>query len=294
MTGSVGGTNVNRTVFILSLFDHSGLGLEISPSFNPLLPKTAGYTVETVDYATAAELKQKYNSDPRVDVSKIEAVDYVCDGADIAGAIGQAGRFDFVLASHVIEHIPDMLSFLKGCETVMKPSGRLVLVIPDKRFCFDALQTLSSTGDVLQAYLEKRSRHCPGNLFDFIAYRSVRTGRITWEPGDSTDLQFEFSLEQARDIFEAGQQSDVYHDIHTWRFTPSSFRLIMRDLAAIGMIGLREEAFHATVGCEFFAILSRDGQGCPESRLALAKTVIDEQKAILVASGGLEKDGASG
>src|SRR5215472_16236774 len=123
---------MTRNELLLSMFDSSGVGLEIAAGFNPLLPK-AGYRVETLDHAAADELRHKYQNDPNVDVAKIEEVDFVADGRPIAEVVGKPGYYDYIVASHVIEHAPDLLGFLKGCETLLKHHGTLVLAVPDKR-----------------------------------------------------------------------------------------------------------------------------------------------------------------
>jgi hypothetical protein len=272
----------DRETFLLSLFDHTGVGLEISPGYNPILPKSKGYRIETVDHAPADQLRGKYKNDPTVDITKIEDVDYVSEGASIAEVIKKRNYYDYVLASHVIEHIPDIIAFLKATDALLKDNGLLVLAIPDKRYCFDVFQSLTGTGEVLQAHIEKRVRHSPGSVFDFIAYRAIRDNRGNWNSVSDGDLSLEFSLEQAKEVFDVAQRSNEYHDIHGWRFTPSSFRLMINDLNEMSIISLRESQFHDTVGCEFYITLSRKGTGCPTSRLSLAKAIVEEQKAISV------------
>ena len=39
-------------------------------------------------------------------------------------------EFDFVLCSHVIEHVPDDVGFLRKIRTALKPGGRLMLLTP--------------------------------------------------------------------------------------------------------------------------------------------------------------------
>jgi hypothetical protein len=71
---------MDRTALLLSLINLSGVGLEIGPGFDPLVPKSSGRRVETVDHASAAELREKYRNAANVDISRIEEVDYVSDG----------------------------------------------------------------------------------------------------------------------------------------------------------------------------------------------------------------------
>ena len=155
-----------RVEFLRSLINLEGRGLEIGPGYNPLVPKAEGFRVETADYTDAAGLRAKY-AEAQVDASRIEEVDHVLEGGQtLAEAIGRPGAFDYLVASHVIEHTPDLLGFLKSCETLLAPDGVLLLAIPDKRHCFDVFQPLTTTGSVLQAHLDGRIRPTPGAIFD--------------------------------------------------------------------------------------------------------------------------------
>jgi hypothetical protein len=278
-----GGLQKNRRDKLLSLFDSTGLGLEIGPSFNPLVPKADGYNVEILDHFATADLRKKY-AGANVDLSKIEEVDYVSDGGSIFELIHKPKYYDYIVASHVIEHTTDLLGFVFDCEQLLNDRGVLVLVVPDKRFAFDCLRPYSTTGQVLQAHLEKRRRHPPGTVFDEVAYNCTRDRAIAWGANAGGSLSFFRPLQDAKTIFEELQRKDTFHDIHAWQFTPSSFRLIMRDLAEINAIGLLEKAFQDSAGPEFCLTFSRSAAGCPVDRLLLAERSIREQNAIVVRS----------
>ena len=72
----------------------------------------------------------------------------------------------------------------------------------------------------------------------------------------------------------------TYVDVHAWVFTPSSFRLAMEDLHALGLTRLREARFHDTVGCEFFIQLSAVGTGPGLSRIEMAERAVRERGAV--------------
>ena len=275
---------MTRNELLLSMFDPSGIGLEIGAGFNPLLPKAAGYRVETLDHVTADQLRDKYRNDPNVDVARIEEVDFVADGRPIAEVVGKPGHYDFIVASHVIEHAPDLLGLLKDCETLLNQAGTLVLAIPDKRRCFDLLQPLTSTGMILQAHEERRTRHPPSALFDDIAYNLLRDGLGGWGKGHAGSLTFVRDLAAAHRFFDDTRGSSVYIDTHAWRFTPSSFRLVASDLHAIGAMALREQSFHESDIHEFYIALSPRGSGCTLDRLTLAKMIIAEHQEIILGS----------
>jgi len=273
---------MDRTALLLSLIDLSGVGLEIGPGFDPLVPKSSGRRVETVDHASAAELREKYRNAENVDISRIEEVDYVSDGRPLGELINKPGHYDYIVGSHVIEHTPDMLGFLKDCEALLKEDGFLVLAVPDKRRCFDVFQPLTSTGMVLQAHLERRIRHTPGLMFDFIAYNGLLDGKSGWSFGADGALTFVHDLAFAQYGYEQAISSTTYVDAHAWRFTPSSFRLVLNDLYEAGHLGLREAFFSESESLEFYMSLSRRGPGCPFDRLTLARMTLVEQQEVAV------------
>ena len=257
------------------MFEASGKGLEIGASHNPLMPKAAGFDVEVLDHLDAGALRRKY-ADAGVDVSAVEEVDYVGDGRPMTEVIGDRQRYDWIVASHVIEHVPDFVGFLVDCEALLKPGGSLVLAVPDKRCCFDILRPVSTVGQVLQANIDGRRRPWPGAIFDDVAYARKRTGRTGWGLGDQEPLEEVRPVEVARQVFHDACDSDSYVDVHCWVFVPSSFRLIVSTLGACGMTGLRELHFRIGAG-EFYAALSTHGAPEPLDLGALALAAQKEE-----------------
>ncbi|MER8746766.1 methyltransferase domain-containing protein [Mesorhizobium sp. M1004] len=274
---------LNRTELLLSMFDASGFGLEVGPSYNPLLPKSRGYNVETIDHADAATLRKKYSDN----ALQIEEVDYVSDGRSLSEVIGKKERYDFIFASHVIEHVTDIVRFLQDCETLLKPNGLLVLAVPDKRFCFDALRPLSTVGQALQAYIEQRKRHTPGTLFDQVSYVCTKAQQIVWIEPTFDDVALLQSSEEAKSLFESAQSSADYHDVHGWQFTPTSFRYLIKKLRSLGYIKSGEIAFHKNDSIqlhmhEFYISLSKTAPVLQETDIDLLKETERELHEISV------------
>jgi hypothetical protein len=86
-------------------------------------------------------------------------------------------------------------------------------------------------------------------------------------------------LEQAKQAIHDVNERASYLDVHEWCFTPTSFRLMLRDLFELGFIQLKEQAFHPTQQCEFYVTLSRTGALPSGTRLELLKQILDEQSA---------------
>ena len=127
---------LSRNEKILYGCNIQGIGLEIGASFSPVASKKAGYRVEVLDHADTATLREKYKGQ-NVDISNIEQVDYVWSGEPLDILTGKENYYDWIVASHVIEHTPDFLSFVQQCEIMLKPGGLLCLAVPDHRYGFD-------------------------------------------------------------------------------------------------------------------------------------------------------------
>ena len=89
-------------------------------------------------------------------------------------------RFNYVVASHVIEHIPNPLGWFNEIYGFMEPGGILSLAIPDKRYCFDRLRGLTTASDWIGVWLQKATRPTPTQIVDFLSNKVEHNGNITW------------------------------------------------------------------------------------------------------------------
>lgn len=158
----------------------------------------------------------------------------------------------------------------------------LSLIIPDKRYCFDCFNPITSTGEVLDACQQARTPPTAGKVFDHFANAAKCDGRIAWGVGTSGQLSLTHSEAAAK--WQYANASADYIDVHNWRCTPASFRLILHDLRNLGLLKLQERAFFATEGCEFYFTLGADRVDAIQyDRLKLAIESRDESSAVATA-----------
>lgn len=270
---------MDRIDIVFELIDRKGRGLEIGPSYRPLAAKADGFNIATVDHADQQTLIAKYSakSVPPERIAKIEEVDYVWSGEPLSELIDE--KFDYILASHFIEHTVDLIEFLDDCEKLLVPGGTLSLIIPDKRFCFDAWRPLTTVGQVVDAHLRDGAFHSPGTVIDKHAYSVRRSGRGAWGIRNNTGP---ITLTQARltdsmAIIEMAMSQEEYIDGHHWQFTPTSFSLILEDLRDLGYTKFIEASTHGTVGSEFYVSLQVGTVNPPRrDRTALLQQISDE------------------
>jgi hypothetical protein len=121
-----------------------------------------------------------------------------------------------------------------------------------------------------------RKRHPPGHGYDYLAQSVELGGRYAWYREQAGQLRIQYEVEAAYSLYKALAASDEYYDLHGWVFVPQSLRLIVEELQQLGLISLREEILHDTMGIEFFAVLSRVGAGAGRSR---AELIFDSARA---------------
>lgn len=236
---------------ILHSIDKNKKGLEIGPSHRPIAPKKDGYNVKIVDHMDRDGLRQKYRNHG-IDIDAIEDVDFVWSGQKLSELITE--KFDWIIASHVIEHTPDLVGFLSECELLLNDVGVLSLAVPDKRYCFDHFRELTSLARVIDSIGNKI--HTKGSVAEYYLKVVKKNGHIAWDR--DMDGLFE-NVHCVGDAIEGMKKvsNGEYIDVHSWVFTPDSFRDIIADLKNLGFINLIEEEFFDTVGHEFFVSLKK-------------------------------------
>ena len=236
-------------------------GLEIGARDAPLIARDAG-PVLYADYTDAASIRANTH-DPAVDKAKIVEVDIVTGGGSLAAVLDR--QVDYVVASHVAEHVPDLLGWLADIHKVLAPGGTLGLGIPDRRFTFDRCRPESTIAEAVEAWLLQYDRPSPRRIVDS-AWQSfdisVAQGWRGEIPPSGALARRQERLAPALELVQRVRQANAYNDAHCWVFTPASFLALMEQAAILGLLPYVLEIFHPTEagGYEFFAVL-RKAQG---------------------------------
>jgi predicted SAM-dependent methyltransferase len=270
------------------------LGLEIGPSHAPMAPKREGFNVRVLDHTDQAELVAKYRhlGRPQHELDAVESVDYVWSGQSYQELVGPETRFEYIVGSHVVEHTPDLIGFLNDCESVLAHNGRVIMVTPDKRFCFDRFRPLSSLGDVLQQHEHPQQLHPLAPTVDAHAYAARRHGvEQTWTRETTDDPRLVMSdWSEVGDIIHMVRTSREYWDMHRWVFTPTSFSLLVTDLRQLGLIGLEIDAVVEAERFEFVAVLRKTSGGAPALDAAARVEALRMIERELVEQAGIPAD----
>ena len=266
---------MDRKQKILRHVDKNGYGIEVGPSYNPVTPKSDNYNVQVIDHLNREQLIEKYKVH-NVNIDAIEEVDFVWKGESFSELTGVSKHYDWIIASHIIEHTPDLIGFLNDCDLILKDDGMLSLVVPDKRCMFDYFRPITGISKIIDNHLLKKKKHTPGTLAESFLNVVKKSDKIVWDLNTDGKYSLFHTLEEAVEHSKSAINNDDYVDTHAWCFVPHSFRLIINDLFHLGYIPFKEVCFYQTAGCEFFITLSRTGQGIGMSRREML-TIIDSE-----------------
>lgn len=234
--------------------------LEFGPSYLPVFPRREGYNVEIVDHTDQAGLLEKYGA-MGCDISLIEKVDHVWAGR-LVSEIVTNHHFSYVFASHVVEHVPDLVCFLNDCAKLLSKEGHIILIVPDKRYCFDLLQPLTDPAKVIADSIRSESKHSIEALYREESQVSVSYNNkdvLAWWQGAVDDYRFmhQNPINRYKAVLDA-QKETAYQDAHEYYFTPSSFLLILEELRHLGLTNVKIDLITRARGCEFLVILKPD------------------------------------
>ena len=232
-------------------------GVEIGPLDRPLVKKSDGPVIY-VDHAPKNDLLKHYASDNYVDPAKLVEVDAIWGQQTLKDALG-GETFDYVVASHVVEHVPDLITWLEETAAVLKPGGTVRLAVPDKRFSFDYFRSTSQIADLIDARLRRARKPLPRMILDaFLSYRPIDVAEAWTRPLDEQTRPPQYKLEDAIAFARRALEQDEYIDTHCWVFTPSSFAALFAEVTALGLISYRCEWLVPTARTrhEFFIAIS--------------------------------------
>jgi SAM-dependent methyltransferase len=210
---------------LVALVDPDAEVLELGPGWSPVF---RGPKVRYLDVLTTEGLKAR--------AVEHGAEESLCPEIHYVNGLNAIDRqFDVLFSSHNIEHQPDLVRHLSEAARVLRPGGVYMMLIPDKRYCFDHFLPETTIAEVLEAFMERRTRHAARHVIEHIALTAHNHPSEHWA-GVHGQSPFEGAAPRLKAALDKLQNAgDSYIDVHAWKFTPSSFRRIFADLGALGL-----------------------------------------------------------
>lgn len=223
---------VSRTDIIASVIPQDGVGIEYGPLHRVVADKRK-YNVSYVDYTDRETLVGKYANDPNVDTALIPEIDIVTGGSLITEFLPPES-LDYIIASHVAEHVPDLIGWLEANLSLLKSGGVLSMAYPDKRYCFDIRRPPGAMPELLAAYIEKRTRPNVTQICNHF-YNASRVNPAKAWAREVTGATAEY-IHTRENIFQTLRSmaaKDTYVDVHCWVFDPESLLAVLREIKTV-------------------------------------------------------------
>jgi len=179
----------------------SGRGLEIGPLHRPMV-KHSGMKVEYIDRYSVKDLREHY---PELrDLPLVEA-DILGDAQTLDNI--EDNSYDFLISAHVIEHMRDPIGAVQQWCRVVKPGGKLYLIVPDKRMIFDRNRVRTTLEHLI---LDYRNPNLERDYEHFLDY-----------------ARFVHEKEGASALKEAERLIEMDYSIHFHVFIPSDVKRLL-------------------------------------------------------------------
>jgi hypothetical protein len=244
--------SIDRNEFF-GMIDGSKSILEIGKLTSPVFKQS-----KNIDVFNRVELIEHYQGDSTIDPDKIGDVDYVVKNNDWT-CIHE--RFDYLVTSHNIEHVPCLIHFFHNAGHVLQDNGKIYAAIPDYRYCFDTDKIPSTILDVLEARYLRRDKPGMRDVIEhMLLHHSNNDPSFHWSKGSyRLTAKKYFELEPHR--LKRVMQNDFsrYFDVHCWKFTPESFSYIINTLYEMGETNFKVSKVFVTKmnTYEFFVIMEK-------------------------------------
>lgn len=240
---------------------HGRTGVELGPLSRPIVLKSDG-NVLYADHLSTEGLRHQYRDHPTLGPDGIEGivpVDVVLGEGGLPRALGSRGPVDYIVASHVVEHVPDAIGWLRECGEALNEGGVFCLMVPDKRFTFDHFRTPTSVGALVAAHLLRLRTPPPEAVYEHFARACEVDVPATWRGQRVPDRPIVGGPPAALDATATAVASGRHIDVHCTVFTPYSFGRVLTELLALDLLPFECAALEPTRPCksEFFVLLRK-------------------------------------
>lgn len=214
------------------------------------------------DHLEREELLKKYQSHPAEFKQNIVDVDYVWPGDENLQVFNDIrGKVELMGASHLIEHVPNLIGWLQRLQEIASEKCILSLAVPIKTNTFDYYRPTSTLGDFLDAHANNAKRPSVRHVVDQRRYAVRNNGQNSWnETVDVSKLEPVFPTVSSWIKIYQNHLDGNYVDSHCWVFTSDSFTQNIDDFRQLGLIKWKILREPTVWGSEFVVHLERDNE----------------------------------
>ncbi|MDP2805262.1 MAG: class I SAM-dependent methyltransferase [Gallionellaceae bacterium] len=223
--------------------------LEIGPGGSPF-PTSQGASVKYVDRSVQggrdANWPELVGNPPGINADFDLHLD-----VDGLSPIAESS-FDVIIASHLLEHLANPIKAICEFERVLRPGGKMVLLLPNRTSTFDAVREPTKLSHILSEYHENVTEVSDAHLTEFCnaIYKQdpIHPEQVReWHNPDKLDAE----------LFELHRRRSIH--VHCW--SQEEFASLVVGLLAQGLISFKLNDLYfmedSHGGWEFGLVLER-------------------------------------
>lgn len=237
--------DIRQEFAIKQLKDTSARILEMGPLNRPIVDKKQFPNCRYCDIRSTEDVKALYSGNAyleatgiSVDTDTIVEIDDVINENYTKTYEGKE-KFDAVIASHVLEHMDDLIFALQDIAGILKPGGLFIIVYPDKRYCFDHFRQSASIRDAYTVFRHGAKHNVPMVLDFYLNAIHENDPLVFWRGDDLANLLSVNNEESSLTLYEEAINGKRMDDVHYWPFTDWDFLLFLRDCARLKLLPFR-------------------------------------------------------
>ncbi len=206
--------------------------LEISPCFYPLLDLDHHIQLMRCDRVPYSEIiEREAGNQFRKDLDlEVVPLDFVWkDGVPLKDCAPT--KFDLIVSSHVMEHVPNWINWLWNHYEVLNTGGQVRMILPDAQLSGEFIRRLSTAEYAYECFLNQVIRSTPSQVFGALLYITEWNG--IGEKKSILEYKRWYGFEESTRL--AIESCDRHIDIHCWAWTAKS---LVEDLTVLSEAGL--------------------------------------------------------
>lgn len=225
--------------------------LEFGPLNRPTVTKETHPNIFFTDIRSTEDVIKMYTANDylestgiTIDLDAIVNIDYVIKDS-YKQTFKNIEKFDVALLSHVIEHIPDIIEFFKDITNVLSKNGKLVIIYPDAKYCFDHFRNGTTFIDAYDVYMNKENSS--KRVFDFV-YNVVPENNpdYFWHDAKLNDTLPKNDFKSAVEAADKARKGELPDDTHFWPFSNYQLIKFLYDMDRAGLLDFDIDEFYPT------------------------------------------------
>jgi SAM-dependent methyltransferase len=127
--------------------------------------------IDNVNYSTDPFLYDKVKEGLTYNVNRKKGRQFIKDTVKLDGIV--SGKYDFVLSSHVLEHVANPIRAIREWSRILKKNGVLLVVLPEKKNSFDYFRKYTSLKHIILDFKNKVNEDDQTHTPEVLKYHDI-------------------------------------------------------------------------------------------------------------------------